>query len=413
MPPADTLVLDAAPLITQPALVLMQQADHFYTTPGVHSELRDDQVQQQLVLWGDRLKIRQPKPESITRVNNFAKLTGDFAVLSNNDIHIIALAYELDVEANGGDNLRTVPQQKTSSSRYVQTDEEDHHQQDEKSDEDDGFQTVVRKKRNSRKPRRQPEPEPEPQPEPEAQVEVVEEEMTEADLADFDDGEGWITPDNIVEEMTKDAKDQVEDIEVAKAMPVAIATGDFACQNVCLQMGLSLLNYSTGKRITRLKNFMYRCHACFTLTPIPKDGKPKHFCPKCGGATLLRCTVLVDEATGKITPHLKRNFVYITRGQRYLVASPLLKNSQKKAGNRGYQHNKDHDELLLREDQREYQLALKHNDWERRQQDKQLQQWIGGGSADNYISPFADGGVRPLGVRVGRGRHLNALKKRK
>ena len=37
----QSLVLDAGPLITQPATTLQQYATEYYTTPGVHSELKD------------------------------------------------------------------------------------------------------------------------------------------------------------------------------------------------------------------------------------------------------------------------------------------------------------------------------------------------------------------------------------
>ena len=92
-----------------------------------------------------------------------------------------------------------------------------------------------------------------------------------------------------------------------------------------MQLGIKLLNAMSGKQITRVRNYMYRCHACFRLTPMSKDGKPKHFCPKCGGNTLLRCAVSIDNKTGKITPHLKQNFNWIRRGERFSLPSPLSK----------------------------------------------------------------------------------------
>lgn len=187
-----------------------------------------------------------------------------------------------------------------------------------------------------------------------------------------------------------------------------------------MQLGIKLLNAMSGKQITRVRNYMYRCHACFRLTPMSKDGKPKHFCPKCGGNTLLRCAVSIDNKTGKITPHLKQNFNWIRRGERFSLPSPLSKNQQKLQGNGGFQHNVQNrhkslqNPLLLREDQKEYQQAIKNDEWERRQQDKMLQDWIGGGSADNYVSPFGDTNtLRNSGVRVGRGRYANSSKKKR
>lgn len=243
-------------------------------------------------------------------------------------------------------------------------------------------------------------------------------EITEEYNEDDDDGE-WITPENLQEEIIKDKNEQVQESNTnGPLIKVALATGDFACQNVAMQIGIKLLNAMSGKQITRVRNYMYRCHACFRLTPMSKDGRPKHFCPKCGGNTLLRCAVSVDNKTGKITPHLKQNFQWIRRGERYSLPSPLSKNQKKLQGNGGYQHNKENRHkslqtpLILNEDQKEYQRALKNDEWERKQQDKMLQEWIGGGSADNFVSPFGNT-IRNSGVKVGRGRYANSSKKKR
>lgn len=242
------------------------------------------------------------------------------------------------------------------------------------------------------------------------------EELAEEYDEDDDDGD-WITPDNLKDEILKDNNETVQDNKEVVTIPVALSTGDFACQNTSLQLGLKLMNPHSGKQIKRVRNYMYRCHACFTMTPMSKTGQPKHFCPKCGGNTLLRCAVSVDNETGKVTPHLKRNFQWIVRGQVYSMPSPLSKNQQKNQGNRGYQHNKDLrnrslEPLILREDQKEYAKALKDDAWLRKKSEKMLQEWIGGGSADNFISPFGTS-YKSSGVRVGRGRNANANKSRR
>ncbi|KAI9874147.1 MAG: Nin1 binding protein, partial [Watsoniomyces obsoletus] len=51
-----------------------------------------------------------------------------------------------------------------------------------------------------------------------------------------------------------------------KALQVATMTGDFAMQNVLLQINLNLLSTKTCKRITQIKQFILRCHACFNTT---------------------------------------------------------------------------------------------------------------------------------------------------
>lgn len=466
--PVDVLVLDAAPLITQSASALQQFASAFYTTPGVHAELQDEHTRNQLLLWAENLVVRQPKQEFVDKVSSFAKLTGDFAVLSMNDIHIIALAYELEHEKNGNVHLRKYPGEKLESDESDAPKREykprwhDQPQQEEEEpqEDDDGFQMVVKKKKN-KNPRKwrdhkrndekreetavsvetpqevaetvSTEETQEPQESQETQqtqeettgeasAEDAAQELQELSLneefdEEDDDGD-WITPENLQEEILKDNYETVHDVQQETTIPVALSTGDFACQNVTMQIGLKLMNYTSGKQIRRVRNYMYRCHACFTMVPLPKSGQPKHFCPRCGGNTLLRCAVSIDNVTGKVTPHLKKNFQWINKGQVYSMSSPLSKNFQKQQGNRGYQHNKENrhkklqDPVILREDQKEYTQALKDDAWQRKKNEKMLQEWIGGGSADNFDSPFTSS-QRHTGVRVGRGRGANAVKGKK
>jgi RNA-binding protein NOB1 len=459
------LVLDAGPLITQSASSLMQHAQCFFTTPGVHAELKDEQSRQQLILWGDRLKIRHPKQEFITKVTSFSKLTGDYAVLSVNDLHIIALAYELEVELNNGDwRLRSYPgevkeflhnksQEIKNQSNVLDNSDElakvEESATKEVSSElsEQPVKPTKPRRRGGKKQREKREAALQKQLEEQDQQEhdvnespdtqeqpVIEEsdvissvkqeenshEIAEEFDEEDDDGE-WITPENLQEEMLKDDNELIQ--ESKKPGPfikVALSTGDFACQNVAMQIGLNLMNSMSGKQIKRVRNYMYRCHACFKMTPIPKDGTPKHFCPKCGGNTLLRCAVSVDNITGKVTPHLKANFQWIKRGERFSLPSPLSKNQIRLAGKAGFQHNKQNrhkslqSPLILREDQKEYGQALKNDEWQRRQNDKILQEWIGGGSADNFISPFNSvNTVRRSGVSVGKGRYVNSSRGKK
>lgn len=72
---------------------------------------------------------------------------------------------------------------------------------------------------------------------------------------------------------------------------VACITGDFAMQNVLLQMGLRLLAPG-GTQIHQLHRWVLKCHACFTVTA--EIGRI--FCPKCGnGGTLRKVAVTVNE----------------------------------------------------------------------------------------------------------------------
>jgi RNA-binding protein NOB1 len=88
------------------------------------------------------------------------------------------------------------------------------------------------------------------------------------DPSPSDDGEGeWITPSNVgiyksraLDLLPQDAK-KTGKLANAKVQ-VGCMTADFAMQNVLLHMGLDLVGVE-GKKITRIKNWVLRCHACF------------------------------------------------------------------------------------------------------------------------------------------------------
>ncbi len=508
----DTLILDAGPLITQPAVRLQQLAFKFFTTPGVYHELRDENVRSELPLWTDKLKVRQPRPSSIKAVSEFAKRTGDYAVLSMNDVHLLALTYELECELNAGDgNLRKVPgaqrnkdihpedkkiiseetvkdaseekreskqeisvpsdstmesidkvaKQNISDTKAKETevnkkseqksaagsrDDIAQSEETEKPESEDEGWTIVKTKKHAykKKPRKRggrkhknsrdmvivdvPTDSTSPLSKPSHVVQAVEktkkknDENTDSatDTAFLDkqenDGE-WITPENLYETILKDNNEVEEtDSQEESKVKVALATGDFAIQNVALQIGLNLFDAMSGLRIKRVRNYMYRCHACFTMVPMPKDGTPKHFCPNCGCATLMRCPVSVDSKTGEVKAYLKKNFQWHTKGNIYSLASPLSKNSQKRYGRKGFQHrgNENIEDVYLREDQKEYQQAIKNAKWQRRQMEKAMENFVGGGSADNIVSPFlADGDLRSVNISVGKGRNANTPRRRR
>ncbi|KAI0462569.1 hypothetical protein LJB42_004063 [Komagataella kurtzmanii] len=472
----NTLILDASPLITQPAAQLMQYAENFFTTPGVFLELKDDNVKKQLFIWGDKLKIRHPKSTFIKKVQDVARLTGDLAVLSTNDLHVIALAYELESELNSGKSLRSFPGERVSSqndtikekpknkTEILKDTNSDSAKLNEEASEreiahpessvpeidddntskanfskeldenksDDGF-IVVKPKRNpksGRKTEKAVNPEKEKIIEtttPTTQQNGNEEENSsrrpdaenKAEIPDdqSDDDGDWITPDNLMSEMLKDSAKVQQTAEGLADIKVAMSTADFACQNVALRIGIHLMNYTTGMRIKRVNSYMYRCHACFKLVPLSKNGLPRHFCPSCGGNTLKKCSVSVNSKTGELIPHLKKNYVWNTRGEKYSLSSPQSKNASRRQGNAGYQHDKlkrGDEVLLLREDQKEYQQAILNEQRLRRQNEKLLEDWVGGGSADNFISPFTNTQhIKQSGVKIGKGRRANASKKKK
>jgi RNA-binding protein NOB1 len=477
-PRVHALVLDATPLITQHVSTLQTYAKQFYTTPTVFNEIKDENAKKNLALWGDNLQVRHPKAEFVKKVTDFSKLTGDYAVLSANDIHIIALTYELECELNNGDwRLRSFPGEKKEFKKRVESVKEETPVEvaaDGSAEAETASSSTVTEAlleptevatseatQKKKKPRRRggkknrekrlareaalkseeeceaeetegsTEDAPEvPQEEIEAAMKKLEGssdqdndatevtgDITEDYDEDDDDGE-WISSENLIDVMIRDGGEKIDQEKLGAKIKVALATGDFAVQNVSMQIGLNLMNTTSGLQIKRVRNYMLRCHACFAMIPMPKNGRPKHFCSRCGGQTLMRCAVSVDSKSGEVTPHLKANFEWHKRGDRYSLASPLSKNTQKRMGKKGFVHNKsnkqkEYEEPILREDQKEYQKALKDDDWLRRKNEKILNDYIGGGSADNFISPFVAQGYRSSGVRVGKGRFVNTSRRKK
>ncbi|KAH7079640.1 Nin one binding Zn-ribbon like-domain-containing protein [Paraphoma chrysanthemicola] len=110
-----SLILDTGPLIKNAVSIstIINSAEEIITTPAILSEIRDEatrsRVQTQLVPF---LKIRNPSPASYDAVIAFSKKTGDYSVLSRQDLGILALAYEVHCERNGGSwGLREAPKQ--------------------------------------------------------------------------------------------------------------------------------------------------------------------------------------------------------------------------------------------------------------------------------------------------------------
>ncbi|TKY89191.1 hypothetical protein EX895_001722 [Sporisorium graminicola] len=144
-------------------------------------------------------------------------------------------------------------------------------------------------------------------------------------------------------------------------MTVACITGDFAVQNVLLQMGLSLVGVH-GSRVRAVKSFVLRCHACMKVC---KDMEKK-FCPVCGNATLTKVAVTVDDtAKGGFQLHLKKNYRFNLRGTKYSIPTPKPGSaSGGKTGGSG---------LILREDQLEWQRALAKEASRKRKEERALE----------------------------------------
>ena len=98
---AQHLVLDANALVRGRGAALQAYADNFWTTTEVLAEVKDAESRARLAALPFRLVTRRPSPQAVDRVSQFARKTGDLASLSPVDVQVLALAYDLEVEAAG------------------------------------------------------------------------------------------------------------------------------------------------------------------------------------------------------------------------------------------------------------------------------------------------------------------------
>ncbi|RSL68080.1 hypothetical protein CEP53_002739 [Fusarium sp. AF-6] len=443
--PIHSLVLDTGPLIKNdpPANTLRAKAEQLYTLPCIISEIKDaatrSRVETTLLPF---VTLRTPKPESVKVIREFARKTGDLAVLSKPDIEVLALGYELEIERNGGDwRLRSEPGQKGMNGRppNKSAEGEKEENKEEVKESEATLESEVEKlnleqptteDKSEEKPEsapateseveKQPATEQQPeaekqdtekQPEPvEQQAEVEQPETkqesveqpvedtqpSEDDSEASDDEGGWITPSNLKKKQAA-TTGSTPSAPVQKTLQAAVLTSDYAMQNVALRMGLNLVAPSLA-RITHLKNWVLRCHGCFKIT---KD-MSRQFCPSCGQPTLMRASCSTDQY-GNFTIHLKKNFQWNNRGNVYSVPKPVHGSANGRlAKNAGGQNNWGSN-LILSEDQKEFTRA---SDDQRRQRKKDIM--------DQDYLPDLLSGHRSGGhgkIRVGAGRNVNSKRK--
>ncbi|KAF9955081.1 Nin1 binding protein [Mortierella alpina] len=425
---AVSLVLDTSPFLRGGALKLRYLADKFFTIPEVLNEIRDKQARKDLTLLPFDIEVINPTEASVRAVAAFARKTGDYAVLSATDLRVLALTYQLEFEACGMKRIRTepvrpnvqpgnkkpqaAPKRTKHSAKEITGDFEDDTEQQTADGQDQSIVSEESQQGNTvLEEDSDDEEEQEDVADNEQQQQDVEkiteqmqnltavegetsstttEEASTANVADGnddedDDGE-WITPDNVKKYSRHGTLKAKKKTRKTLLMQVACTTADYAMQNVLLQMGLNLLSVD-GLRISKVKNWVLRCHAC---TKVTQD-MDKKFCPSCGNATLMRTSTSTDQ-NGNVKYYLKKNMVYNLRGTKYSIPTP-----------KGGRKNND---LILREDQREFELSMK---FQRRQ--KKIDAFD-----PDYVPRLLEGQIdvrNPFGAPViGYGkRNPNAVKK--
>ena len=435
--PVHTVVLDAGPLLkNEPTIsTLTSQCDNLLTVPSVLSEVRDENARSRIeTTLLPFITIRSPSEKSLRFVTDFSRQTGDLVVLSRTDLLCLALTYELECERNGGDwRITTAPGQKgtkctpplkqqaacrdapeaANHSSTVDTQPTGVTEDSQKpeavapletaisdqgcvpvnaldsaeADEvqqglgnlkiiDDNLQNDVTT---------------------ELCPEIPEGEDVNAD-PDLSDSEGWITPKNLAKHQAKNIDGSTVPILEHQPVHVALLSGDFAMQNVCLQIGLNLLSPSL-QRVRNIRTYILRCHACFARE---KD-MSKQFCSKCGKPTLTRVSCSTN-SKGEFKIHLKKNMQWNHRGDRFSIPKPVSgaangKVGQGKGGGKGGWGQ----ELILAEDQKEYLRALNGRS---KKKETDLMD-------DDYLPGILTGNRGRAGGRpkIGAGRNVNSKKR--
>lgn len=249
-------------------------------------------------------KRSSPFPLANPPVTAFARRTGDIAVLSSADIRVLALCLTLEIEENGTWRVRDFPGQVLTGP--PKTDDPNAAEEPSPSPAVDAASSTL--DALSLEDPQDPvastsaatlEPVEVPNSELEGDAEDAEEqgedfdgEEEEGDEQEGDEQEGdegdesdadsddshdssssWITPDNVTSHKVKDlglftppAADPTKPPKTI--MKAAVLTGDFAMQNVALQMGLNVLG-SGGKRVREVRTWVLRCHACYKSVSSP------------------------------------------------------------------------------------------------------------------------------------------------
>lgn len=413
--PVHTIVLDTGAIIRNHPTVstLLAQSENIVTVPAIITEIRDaatrTRVETQLMPF---LTIRSPNPASIKFVTDFARRTGDLDVLSKPDIQIVALAYELECERNGGDwRLRKTPGQKgmngkppvkeeVKSEETVETKQEDAAEtvSEETVTEpsvqqisEELAQTMIKEAENTSEAAVAQDA----QPVDAAQINKTAQDEAE-DSGEDSDG-GWITPSNLKKHQEKDSGGSTESTQTLQSvLQVATLTTDFAMQNVLLQINLNLLS-PTMQRVKHLKTYILRCHACFCTT----KEMSKQFCPRCGSPTLTRVACSTT-SNGEFKLHLKKNMQWNTRGDRFSIPKPVhgSANGRVQGGGKGHWGN----DLILAEDQKEF---TRHFEEEKRRKERDLMD-------EDYLPSILSGARNNRSggrMKVGGGRSVNSRKR--
>ncbi|CDO73747.1 hypothetical protein BN946_scf185015.g75 [Trametes cinnabarina] len=428
-PVCKHLVLDAGPLLSLSPLRGLSET--YYTVPQVLDELKDKRAREHFerlgLSAGVRIEVKAPSTAAVAHVIQWAKKTGDYAVLSHPDICVLALTYELDEkekaeaekaksadpsaddgdQTHGGEvkqdenasassNVRAAPEDQIDAVEGSEAaQKEDAHDAAEDIHSDPGDEPPPSdSEEESHKDLEEREPlgvELQPaKDEPAANASSPPSQSSEVppalstvptsdrpaddaplyeDPSDDDDGEGeWITPSNVALHKSRalELLPSATAGRKGKKPQERILVG---CMTADFAMQNVLLQMGLGlvgvegKRIERVKSWVLRCHACFKIC---KDASRK-FCPSCGNPSLLRASVTISSPTaGPNTPALQ---VHLKKNFQFKTRGTIYSIPAPKPGSAKTGSGEG---LILREDQTAYLRAKKRAEGKRQKEEKRM-----------------------------------------
>eukprot|EP00928_Gymnodinium_smaydae_P047057 TRINITY_DN31396_c0_g1_i1.p1 TRINITY_DN31396_c0_g1~~TRINITY_DN31396_c0_g1_i1.p1 ORF type:complete len:446 (-),score=95.63 TRINITY_DN31396_c0_g1_i1:119-1456(-) len=421
-PAGRKVIIDAG------AAIKLQRLERFggslWTTSGVLNEVRDENARALLRTLPEEIRVREPLPQDVAYAKNFAKATGDFGFLSQNDLNLIALTVTMHRESGG--KLRDRPSALASGEGNVGFDWAPAKAADEASKDtpasastaaaSGGARTAstsggdfrslppsawasihrlfgIESMREAPRAVASTSSLPADAPataKPSAETTEAEADLSDKDSWDDDDEDGdsageWVTPDNMHRFGTN--------VKSGADLLVTCVSTDYSVQNVLLQMGITPLTFD-GYAVTSVKLWGLVCRACFHFC---RDTE-KVFCPKCGNDTVIRVPIIVDQAGQPTVLHTGRPLR--KKGTVFSVPKPQ--------GGRGWKPVFAEDEMRMGGRDRELRHAQNVSQKERASRDPFNED----NAAKGWWQRSSGGGGRPLGagmprVQAGYGRRTN------
>jgi RNA-binding protein NOB1 len=257
---ARTIVVDTSALIhsTQPLVkwITENPSARILTVPQVFQELKDEVSRKSLefmtLTLGKTIETKVPDKTSLAKVIEEARLSGDLASLSIVDLNLIALTLMMQPKENyisghrvgtTGSRSETVAKPTTVKSEEALISQNWY--EDVSSSESTGVGQLTTRLDA-------------------LNVEDAEDQGScpESDRIPRKRDDGWITPVNIKSLHWKQTAKEFIELPESDETYVSCMTSDFAMQNLLLRLNIPLLSFD-GRLITRIQNWVMRCHACF------------------------------------------------------------------------------------------------------------------------------------------------------